>query len=170
MQYHVCTLNIMFNIFLAGLRVLISSATCVNELKWACGRMSHLLQVNFIMSKGVVNLSKNLKPFVVWVSVFVTSDNLLNRCLIPMPSSYWPQQKLNGIYLTLRFLFYKYSVFEATLVFKAATKKTIVVPKQKPRALFNLLRFFFFDRLHAPMSKMFRLVLFVTGLIQILHA
>ena len=35
------------------------------------------------------------------------------------------------------------SVFEATSVFKAATKKLIAVPKQKPRALFHWLRFFF---------------------------
>ena len=33
-------------------------------------------------------------------------------------------------------------VFEATSVFEAATKKTIAVPKQKPKALFHLLRFF----------------------------
>ena len=29
-------------------------------------------------------------------------------------------------------------------------KKPIAVPKQKPKALFHLLRFFFFDRLHDP--------------------
>ena len=47
-----------------------------------------------------------------------------------------------GLYLTLRFSIYKDSVFEATSVFEAATKKNDCVPKQKPKALFHLLCFF----------------------------
>ena len=38
---------------------------------------------------------------------------------------------------------YKDSVFEATSVFEAAAQKQIAVPKQKPKALFHLLRFLF---------------------------
>ena len=52
--------------------------------------------------------------------------------------------------MPIRFLIHFDSVFEATSVFKAATKKPIAAPKQKPRALFHWLRFFCFYRLHDP--------------------
>ena len=46
-----------------------------------------------------------------------------------------------------------YSVFEVTLVFEAATKKTDSGTKAKTEGLFTLATFFFFDRLHDPDLK-----------------
>ena len=61
-----------------------------------------------------------------------------------------PSSPYRRYYLTLRFLIYKDSVFDATSVFKAATKKTDCGTEAKTEGLISFATLFFFDWLHDP--------------------
>ena len=85
-----------------------------------------------------MNLSENFLPSVFGVSVFVTSTHLINRgyknrwCLGLKPMHNNKDPSVFG-----------YSVFEATSVFEAATKKTDCGTETKSEGLISFVTGFF---------------------------